>query len=93
MKTRISSTEAARHLGECLARIKHAGERFVIVKNNKPVAELGPVAGADASTLRTLWEALRAESVDDGFADDLERVNRSDRVLENPWDSSSTPRP
>ena len=85
MKIKLSSTKAARNLGDCLARIKHAGDRFVLMKNNRPIAELGPVAGSRRTTVGDLWNAMKEASVDEDFAHDLERVNRSDRVLENPW--------
>ena len=90
MKIRISSTEAARNLGECLARIKHTGDRYVIMKNRRPVANLGPVSGARGTTLRRLWTAMRELGVDEDFAGDLERVNASDAVIENPWRWFST---
>jgi len=85
MKEIISSTEAARNLGEYLARVRHRGERFVIVKNNKPIAELGPVSGSRETTLAALWAVLREVRADDDFAADLERVNAADIILENPW--------
>lgn len=85
MKIRISSTEAARNLGECLARIRHTGDRFVLMKNRRPVAELGPVSGTRRTTLRTLWAAMRDTRADEDFARDLERVNSSDAPAENPW--------
>ena len=85
MKINVSSTEAARNLGDILARIKHTGDCYVLTKNNKPVAELGPVPGAAHATLGRLWDALHEVSVDDDFARDLERVSRSDSAMENPW--------
>jgi antitoxin (DNA-binding transcriptional repressor) of toxin-antitoxin stability system len=85
MKIEISTTEAARNLGDCLARIKHTGDHFVLMKNNRPIAELGPVAGARRMTLGSLWEAMRNVGADDEFARDLEKVNDSDTVLDNPW--------
>ena len=91
MKVTVSSTWAARNLGDCLARIKHTGDQFVLVRNGKPVAELVPVAGSRGAALRTVWDALASVRPDEGFADDLRAVNDADRVLENPWDSSSTP--
>ena len=83
MKIEISSTEAARILGECLARIRHTGDRFVLMKNRRPVAELGPVPGMRRSTLRMLWKAMRETRVDEDFARDLERVNVSDAPMDN----------
>jgi antitoxin (DNA-binding transcriptional repressor) of toxin-antitoxin stability system len=85
MRIEISSTEAARNLGECLARIRHRGDRFILTKNRRPVAELGPVSGTRRCTLRALWTAMRESRADEDFARDLERVNASDAPLENPW--------
>lgn len=45
MARAISTTEAARNLGDFLARIKHTGETFILHKNEKPVAALGPAPG------------------------------------------------
>lgn len=85
MKTRISSTEAARNLGEYLARVRLRGERFILMKNRRPVAQIGPVAGIGSGTLGDLWEALREAPVDRAFADDLDTANATDRPAENPW--------
>lgn len=85
MKIEISSTEAARNLGECLARIKHTGDRYVLTKNHRPVAELVPVSGTREVSLRDMWNAMRAVAADEGFAADLERVNDSDQLMANPW--------
>ena len=92
MKVTVSTTWAARNLGDCLARITHTGDQFVLVKNGKPVAELVPVAGSRRATLRQVWDALASVRPDADFADDLRKVNETDRILDNPWDSSSTPR-
>ena len=91
MTVHVSTTWAARNLGDCLARIKHTGDQFVLLKNGRPVAELVPVAGSRA-TFREVWDALSSVPVDADFADDLQAVNSADRVMENPWDSSSIPR-
>ena len=85
MKTPISTTDAARNLGEYLARVRHTGARFILMKNRTPVAELGPVPGSSAGTFADLWDAMRDARADDGFADDLVRVNSSDAPMENPW--------
>ena len=92
MKVTVSTTWAARNLGDCLARIRHTGDHFLLVKNGKPVAELVPVAGSRRATLRQVWDALASVPPDVSFADDLRAVNEADRTLDNPWASSSTPR-
>jgi antitoxin (DNA-binding transcriptional repressor) of toxin-antitoxin stability system len=86
MTVSISTTEAARHLGEYLARIKHRGERFVLTRNDRPVAELIPVAGCHTATWGQVLEALAGLPADPGFADALETVNRADQPAGNPWD-------
>jgi len=85
MAISITTTEAARHLGEYLARIKHKGERFILTRNNRPVAELSPVVGSHSATWGQLRMALDALPRDPTFADDLEKVNRADEPAENPW--------
>jgi antitoxin (DNA-binding transcriptional repressor) of toxin-antitoxin stability system len=85
MATKISSTEAARNLGDCLAKIKHTGETFILSKNEKPVATLGPLPGTRTVTFRKLWELWRKLPADPGFADDLEAVNNADQPPKNPW--------
>lgn len=85
MKVEISTTEAARTLGDCLARIRYAGVVFVLTKNHKPVAELSPVAGSRETYLARLWQVMRNMPVDPEFARDLKRVNDADTVAPNPW--------
>lgn len=85
MDTIISSTEAARHLGDVLARVKHTGETFVVTKSDKPLARLVRVSASSRASGAEIMEALNSLPWDPGFADDLEQVNRMDRVPENPW--------
>ncbi len=86
MATIITSTEAARHLGDYLARIKYRGERFILTRNDRPVAELAPVSGCMTATWGALRRAVDALPLDPSFADDLQRVNQSDQWPVNPWD-------
>jgi antitoxin (DNA-binding transcriptional repressor) of toxin-antitoxin stability system len=86
MSTTISSTEAARHLGDYLARIKHKGESFIVTKNDQPLAQLTPIPGPRTATWGQLVAALSSLPIDPTFADDLEKVNAADQPLHNPWD-------
>lgn len=86
MAASITSTEAARHLGDYLARIRCRGERFIVTRNDQPVAELAPVSGKRTATWGQLRRALEPLPLDPLFADDLERVNQADEVPANPWD-------
>jgi len=83
--TSISTTEAARHLGDYLARVKHKGEHFVLTKNEQPIAELSPVKGSRRATWAEVLAAVARLPRDPAFADDLEKVNAADRVGGNPW--------
>jgi len=85
MKIKISATDAARNLGDCLARVKHTGDSFVLTKNNRAVAVLGPVPGSGGAMLDRVLSAMREVVADSDFSADLEHVNRSDEILENQW--------
>ena len=86
MESTISATELARKLGDVLGRIRYRGESFVVERNGEPIARLTPLA---VGTAGTALEGLRAwrevAGEDPALADDLERVNRADRVPSNPW--------
>lgn len=85
METAISSTEAARHLGDVLARVKHAGETFIVTKSDKPLARLMPIPGKNGGRGCDIMNALAQLPHDPDFADDLEKVNQMDRLPINPW--------
>jgi antitoxin (DNA-binding transcriptional repressor) of toxin-antitoxin stability system len=85
MARAISTTEAARNLGDFLAGIKHTGETFILHKNEKPVAVLGPAPGTPTITFRQFYELWRKLPDDPEFADDLKAVNKADRPPKDPW--------
>ncbi len=85
METRITSTEAARHLGDILARIRYTGESFLLTKNDKLLARLVPVKAGRPAKGEAIMAALERLPWDVDFADDLEKVNRLDRIPDNPW--------
>lgn len=87
MSTEISSTEAVRNFGDCLSRVKHRGETFIIKKNNKPVAEIRPAGVMKSGTLANLLEIWKPDSEDTDFADDLEKANSGELPSVERWDS------
>ena len=87
MTLTISSTDAVRGFGDCLARVKHRGDTFVITKNNRAVAKLVPAAETKGATTGKLFDLLRRlPPVSPDFAHDLERAN-SKEMPSNPWAS------
>ena len=84
--TTISTTDAARHLGDYLARVKYKGEHFLLTKNDQPIAELLPASGSRRATWAELMAAVARLPRDPMFADDLEKVNEADQASANPWD-------
>ncbi len=88
METIVSATELARRLGDYLARVRYRRESFLIERNGKPVARVGPAVDAAPVTLsRALAIWCGAGPRDPGFAEDLEAVGDADLPPDNPWDS------
>lgn len=79
MYQRITVTDAARHFSEFLNRVAFGGERFVLVRGKKPVAELRPVdRGRTTDDLPSLLSSLPALAQgDDGFERDIAEARAS----------------
>ena len=54
----IGAYDAKTHLPKLLERVQR-GERFVITKHGKPVAELGPVKPHDPESVREVLQRMR----------------------------------
>ena len=52
MEYRISATELARRLGDILGRIRYRSESFIVERNGKPVARIGPVGDSESIAVR-----------------------------------------
>jgi antitoxin (DNA-binding transcriptional repressor) of toxin-antitoxin stability system len=90
MIIRASVTEVLRNFSEYLNRIAYRGERFLLVRGGKPVAELAPVPrGRRLGELPALLESLpRLEEGDAArFVADLEeaRSGLEARPPRDPW--------
>lgn len=55
----IGAYDAKTHLPKLLERVRR-GERFVITKHGRPIAELGPVAVRDPEGVRKALSRLRS---------------------------------
>lgn len=87
MDIEISSTKAVRNFGDCLARVKHRGDTFVVTKNSKPVAEIRPACTMKGGTMAKLLNIWKPELGDPDFADDLEKANSDEMPRIDQWDS------
>ncbi|MGH3147349.1 MAG: type II toxin-antitoxin system Phd/YefM family antitoxin [Rubrobacter sp.] len=92
MREAHSVTEVARHFADYINRVFYRGERFVLVRGNKPVAELGPLpAGKRLAELPGLLGSLPGLSETDveEFAADLASAKATLEKAEgrDPWES------
>ncbi len=55
----IGAFEAKTHLPKLLQRVE-AGERFIITRHNRPVAELVPFRPRDSARVQSAIDALKA---------------------------------
>ncbi len=78
-ETKLTATQLARSLSDVLNRVQYKGERFIVERNGRPVATLGP-AQADQAT-RTVGDLIelinQLPTPDEDFADDLEAIQAS----------------
>ena len=92
MTTRISVSEAVRQFADYINRVAYRGERFTLIRGNKPVAELSPViSGRRLGDLPGLLASLPplsdadARSLDEDLA--RARSEVSGAPLSDPWAS------
>ncbi len=92
MTQTLSVTEVARHFAEYINRVAYRGECFLLVRGNKPVAELRPLpAGKRLAELPALLASLPHLSPAEAtqLADDLtaarEALARAE--VHDPWRS------
>jgi antitoxin (DNA-binding transcriptional repressor) of toxin-antitoxin stability system len=92
MSQTLTVTEIARHFAEYINRVVYRGECFVLVRGNKPIAELRPLpAGKRLADLPALCASLPHLSAADAaqFAADLTEAREALARVEShdPWQS------
>jgi len=92
MSQTLSVTEVARHFTEYINRVAHRGECFVLVRGNKPIAELRPLpVGKRLAELPALLASLPhlSETEAAKFAEDLTtaRETLARAEVHDPWRS------
>ena len=90
--TSLSVTEMVRGFSDYVNRVAYRGERFILLKGRKPMAELRPLPagrllGELDAVLRSLPALTDAEAED--FAADIEaaRAGLPQEGLRDPWQS------
>ncbi len=92
MSQMLTVTEIARHFADYLNRVVYRGECFVLVRGNKPIAELRPLpAGKRLAELPELFASLPHLSATEAkqFADDLVAAQKvlARSEVQDPWAS------
>lgn len=92
MAQTVSVTEVARHFAEFIDRVSCRGESIVLVRGNRPVAELRPLpAGQRLGELPALLASLPhlSPAEADELADDLEAARQAlaHAEVRDPWRS------
>ena len=92
MSQTLTVTEVACHFTEYIKRVAHGGECFVLMQDNKPIAELRPLpAGKRLGELPALFASLPHLSATEAvqFADDLTSAQEAlaHAEVHDPWRS------
>jgi antitoxin (DNA-binding transcriptional repressor) of toxin-antitoxin stability system len=79
---RLTATDAARRFSEVLDEVENNRETFVVVRNGKVVAQLGPAAAASGRAVKDL---LRTNRPDKAWAGGLALVRSLLELKEPRW--------
>lgn len=90
MSQTLTVTEVARHFAEYINRVVYRGECFVLVRGNKPIAELRPLpAGKRLVELPALFASLPHLSATEAthLSDDLTAAREAlaGTEVHDPW--------
>lgn len=88
----LSVTDVARNFSEYINRVAYKGDRFVLLKSGREVAELKPVPkGRRLSELAAFLRKSARLTADEAesFEKDIEtaRAEMNQAEVRNPWDS------
>ncbi|MBN2102933.1 hypothetical protein JW835_02730 [bacterium] len=90
--TKVSVTTVSKNFSDFINRVAYRGERFVLLKGNKPVAEIGPVVrGRVLRELPDILSKLPVLSKEErkDFLKDLDKAKTEIRKekMRDPWAS------
>ncbi|MCC7308194.1 MAG: type II toxin-antitoxin system prevent-host-death family antitoxin [Acidobacteria bacterium] len=92
MPRTLTVTEMSRKFADYINRVAYRGERFVLTRGNKPVAEIRPlprgVTGAELRDILTSGPHLDPNDVEQ-FAEDIEdaRAELNSIEMRDPWEA------
>ena len=90
--TSLSVTEMVRGFSDYINRVAYRGERFILMKGRKPLAELRPIPagrllGELEGVLRALPRLTPTEAEDFAADIDAARAQLAPETLRDPWES------
>ncbi len=87
MKTRISSTRAARSFSDILNRVRYRGQTFIVERRGEAVCEISP-AKPVTSTVADFVRLIRSvPKPDNEYFEILEELRKSQpRIAPSPWE-------
>ncbi len=78
----LTATDAARHFSEVLDAIEHRHESFVIFRNGRPIARIGPAQSATGERVKAL---LRRHPRDGAWMQELRELRAGLTIEERRW--------
>jgi prevent-host-death family protein len=67
----VTATDAARNFADLLDAVEHKGERFVVVRRGRAVAEIHPLSAGRGADVKAM---LRRHRLDAKWSEDLSSV-------------------
>jgi len=86
---KITLSEASRNFSDYINRVAYRGERFILIKGNRAVAEISPIiAGRKLSELSQIFKDVPKLDPTDDFETDAKRIRKEQNKgdIKNPWD-------
>jgi antitoxin (DNA-binding transcriptional repressor) of toxin-antitoxin stability system len=81
---RLTATEAARRFSDVLDQVEHDGETFLVERHGRVIASVAPAAAASGRSVKAL---LRAQPVDERWAQDLAALRAGLEPQERRWNA------
>ncbi|MFM7127129.1 MAG: type II toxin-antitoxin system Phd/YefM family antitoxin [Actinomycetota bacterium] len=69
----MSATEASRRFADLLDGVEHRGERYMIVRRGRVIAQLEPAASVDGAELKAL---IRRHRFDSDWSEEVVELRR-----------------